>query len=419
MLDELPVGGTRTLSRRSTRLDDVYPPAQSRDGRVVRPEASPDGGSSRTNRAIYANPSSQERLFHKALADAARDVRMLAAVTPTNLESERRRLLRELESSNTPVPRFVYAPAPRTELRRALEAMLREVSSFVRDDLLEVYRARIEELDLEAQLAEAAGTRPLGEHARARFVEKDVTLRTQASALAAEWLKIPPPPSRVARRVMSDADDPDSLLSEMRRQIGALRLPFRVEVSESLSSRAAAGERTIWVCKGRPLTTAETGRTVVHEIFGHALPRARSTHQVPIFSIGTARGADDQEGLALLAEERAGLLDDARRRELAARHWAAERMGAGASFGDLVLPLVFDYGLSKDAALGIAERAFRGSDGQGAGIGRERVYIGAWFKLRAHLARRPFDEEVLASGQVALSAVGSLSAAFRTPRCLA
>jgi hypothetical protein len=394
----------------------VYPPAQSRDGRLVPPDASRDGDSSRTNLTIYANPSSQERLFQKALADAARDVRMLAAVTPTNLESERRRLLRELESGNTPVPRFVYAPAPRTALRRALEAMLREVSSFVRDELLEeVYRARIEELDLEAQLAEAAGTRPIGEHAHARFGEKDVALRTQASDLAAEWLKIPPPPSPVARRVMSDADDPDSLLSEMRRQIGALRLPFRVEVSESLSSRAAAGERTIWVCKGRPLTTAETGRTVVHEIFGHALPRARATHQVPIFSIGTARGADDQEGLALLAEERAGLLDDARRRELAARHWATERMGAGASFGDLVLPLVFDYGLSKDAALGIAERAFRGSDGQGAGIGRERVYIGAWFKLRAHLARRPFDEEVLASGQVALSAVGALSAAFRTP----
>ena len=349
---------------------------------------------------------------------------MLAAVTPTNLESERRRLLRELERGDTPVPRFVYAPAPRTELRRTVEVMLREVSSVVGGELLEVYRARIEELDLEAQLAEAAGTRPIAEHARARFGEKDVALRTQASDLAAEWLKIPPPrrsssPSSTARRIMSDANDPDSLLSEMRRQIGVLRLPFHVEVGESLSCRAAAGERTIWVCKGRPLTTAETGRTVVHEIFGHALPRARATHQVPIFSIGTARGADDQEGLALLAEERAGLLDDARRRELAARHWAAERMAAGASFGDLVLPLVFDYGLSKDAALGVAERAFRGSDGKGAGIGRERVYIGAWLKLRAHLAQRPFDEEVLASGQVALSAVGALSAVFRTPRCLA
>jgi hypothetical protein len=299
--------------------------------------------------------------------------------------------------------------------------MLREVSSFVRDELLEeVYRARIEELDLEAQLAEAAGTRPISEHARARFGEKDVVLRTQASDLAAEWLKIPPPrrssPSPMARRVMSDADDPESLLSEMRREIGAFGLPFRVEVSESLSSRAAAGERTIWVCKGRPLTTDETHRTVVHEIFGHALPRTRATHQVPIFSIGTARGADDQEGLALLAEERAGLLDDARRRELAARHWAVERMEAGASFGDLVLPLVFDYGLSRDAALGVAERAFRGSDGQGGGIGRERVYLGAWLKLRAHLARRPLDEEVLASGQVSLPAVRALSPVLRASR---
>jgi hypothetical protein len=368
-------------------------------------------------------PSSESRVplasrasLERALERAARDVRMLAAVTPANLKGERARLLSALERGHAPLPRFVYAPVARTELRRALEVMARMIPSVVGGELGEVYRARVEELDLEAQIAEASGTHRVGELAHARFGERDGALRAEAVDLANGWLRIPPSPAASSPRApshISDADDPESLLSQMRRRIGIERLPFRVEVNESLSSRAATGERTIWVCKGRLLTKDETRRAVVHEIFGHASPRARATRQIPIFSIGTARGADDQEGLALLVEERAGLLDESRRLELAARHWAVERMGAGASFADVALPLVSDYGFSNGAALGVAERAFRGSDGQGAGLGRERVYIGAWLRVHARLARCPCDEDVLASGQVAVDAVDALSALHR------
>jgi hypothetical protein len=352
--------------------------------------------------------SSARAAFDRAFARAVREVRLLAAVTPANLATEQARLARELERGREAVPFYAYAPAMRTELRRTLEALSRRVSEVVARPLGDLYRARIEELDLEARIAEAAGTARLGRLARTRFEEKDAKVSAEAKARAREWLRIPAPRPRA--RIPSDASHPESLLSEMRRAVGEARLPFKIVVSEILSSRAATGERTIWVAKGRLLTKNETRRTVAHEVDGHAQPRARAASKPPIFAIGTAHGTDDQEGFALCIEEREGWLDDGRRRELAARHWVVEAMSEGAGFAEVTRSLVNDHGFAGEVALGMAHRAFRGSNGTAAGLGRESVYLGAWLRVRAHLASKPNHEETLASGQVALGAIGVLEA---------
>lgn len=363
---------------------------------------------------MFARPAAREirtdrsatRELDRALATAAHEVRLLAAVTPENLGEQRARLSRGLGRGALASPRFSYARTERTEVRRALDAIARSVEGRFHPALEAVYRARIDELALEARIAEAAGTPGLGELARRRFIEKDGEVLRRARRCAAEWLKIPREPASACTR--SDADEPGSLLSMMRREVGARRLPFAVETSASLLSRAATGERTIWVSVGKLVTEEEARRTVVHEIEGHAMPRMRAAKKRPIFSIGTARGADDQEGFALLVEERARAMGPARRRELAARHWAVERMFAGAGFVDVARDLVFDHGLSTQGALDVTERAFRGSDGERPGLGREHVYICAWLRVSAHLARRPEDEAVLASGQVSVLAIDAL-----------
>jgi hypothetical protein len=356
-----------------------------------------------------ATPPSGVGDLDRALARAAREVRLLAAMTPQNLLEQRARLARDLGRGVPATPRFSYARADHTELRRALDAMARRVRRVVEPPLAEVYLARIEELSLEARMAEAAGTPGLGDLARSRFAEGDSKSAVRASELAAEWLRLPSQIPADAR-TRSDADVPGSLLSMMRREVGARRLPFAVETSATLLSRAATGERTIWVSRGKLLTEEEGRRTVLHEIEGHALPRARAASRRPIFSIGTARGADDQEGLALRVEERGGVMGPGRRRELGARHWAVERMSAGADFSDVARALVREHAMAPENALEVTERAFRGSDGRNPGLGRERVYIGAWLRVSGHLALRPADEVVLASGQVAVRWIEALPA---------
>ena len=113
---------------------------------------------------------------------------------------------------------------------------------------------------------------------------------------------------------------------------------------------------------------------------------------------------DDQEGRALLLEERAGFLEGRRRRTLAFRHRAVEWMADGATFADVAARLTTDHGVTALEAVLIAERAFRGGDGARPGLGRERIYLQSLVRVRAHLEGRPEDEAMLASGQISIDA---------------
>ncbi len=235
----------------------------------------------------------------------------------------------------------------------------------------------------------------------------------EAAELCARWLaeEPEPQPGEDSALIATDSEDPRSLLSQMRAAVGALRLPFSVVTRTALAPLAATGERVILVAAGRPLREKDAARTVLHEVEGHACPRARAAGaRVALFRAGTARGCDDQEGRALLLEDRAGLLGHGRRRHLALRHRAVQAMLDGATFHDVARMLVDGHDLDPADAVLISERAFRGGDGIRPGLGRERVYLESLVRVRRHLANRPQDEEVLACGQVAVEACEALRA---------
>src|ERR1700733_10500890 len=181
----------------------------------------------------------------RALARAVHEVRLLAAVTPVNLQAERVRLAVELERGEAALPRFVYAPSARTDLRRALDAMAEALSGEVDAPLETLYRERIEELSLEARIAESVGLASLGTLASARFSMDDPAISVRCRAIAADWLRIPARPS--GPTILSDSEQSGSLLREMQREIGLLRLPFAVRTSPALLSLAATGDTTLWI----------------------------------------------------------------------------------------------------------------------------------------------------------------------------
>jgi hypothetical protein len=203
----------------------------------------------------------------------------------------------------------------------------------------------------------------------------------------------------------------------MREEVSRLGLPFAVVAQPSLSALAATGERHILIAAGRRVTREDVERTVMHEIEAHAIPRTRAAQaRLAIFQIGTAHGIDDQEGLAIVLEERGNYLGPKRKRELAARHLAVEAMDGGARFPENVQALVKEHGLlARDAVL-VAERVYRGGDGTTPGLGRERVYLEAFLRVRGHLAKKPTDEGILASGQVSVDAVPVLASFVRKAR---
>jgi hypothetical protein len=345
----------------------------------------------------------------RLLVRAAREVRVLATLTPLDARRERARLARELCSGTPTRPRWSYAPVCHDALRRALDQAEAELArGLSQDPLGSLYLGRIRELSLEAAICEAAGSPALGPLARRRYEPGNADEGLAASHLSSTWIaEAPATPEGSPLR--SDSPHPSSLLSRMQAAVGAHRLPFAVVAAPSLAPLAATGEGAVLVAAGRMVHEEDAIRTVLHEIEGHARPRARAMGaKIALFRTGTGRGIDDQEGRALLLEQRAGLLTARRRRQLAARYKAVEGMLDGGTFSDVAFSLVRSHGLEPEEAVVVSERAFRGGDGVSAGLGRERVYIESFVRVCNHLAAHPEDEDVLAEGQIAVDAASAL-----------
>jgi hypothetical protein len=371
----------------------------------------------------------------RLLIEAVRSVRLLGSVVPRNAPQERARIIAALEAGQPVNPRWTYARTDHTLLRKALaragQSLAAEPHPFA-----QLYAARARELEVEAALASEAGTAVLGALARARFRSLSPQAAGEATILARKWIAeghealaagdglsgASASASASGRApeeelLPSDAPVPGSLLTRMREEVGRLALPFAVVVQPSLSALAATGERHILIAAGRMTRHEDVERTVMHEIEAHAIPRTRAAQaRLAIFQIGTARGIDDQEGLALVLEGRGNFLSPRRKRELAARHLAVEAMDGGATFADALSALVKEHGLTVADAVLVAERAFRGGDGTSPGLGRERIYLEAFLRVGEHLAKKPTDEGILTSGQVSLDAIPVLGPLVRKGR---
>lgn len=358
----------------------------------------------------------------RALVDAERRVRLLGATQATNAEAERVRLLEALARGGPARPRWTHAPPSPAlaDLGRGLAALVASLDRLAGDHgEAAALRARAEELDLERRLVEAVGRPPFGALAAQRFPapEGAAAAAVRAEAEARLALEVPAEAADAARpAVRSDGDEPGSLLSSLRRAVGAARLPFAVVVESRLSALAATSERHVLVAAGRWLSPDDVARTVLHEVEGHVRPRVRAAAVgTPILTAGTARGVDDQEGYALWLEERAGLARATRRRELGSRWLAVDAMRAGADAADVLALLVREHGLPAELAVRTTERIFRGSDGRAPGLGRERVYLEALLRVNEHLAAHPADAALLGSGAVGVAFLDVVRAGRTTP----
>lgn len=333
------------------------------------------------------------------LAKLGREIQLIARVTPKNAEAELVRLVAAFDRGEACLPRWEHASHDVSALEEALLSALAALRG-IQDPLAPLVRGRLEEMRLEAAMVASVGSPAFARFAAQRYAPVAVAVTVTVTVAVPDSDSA----SDSEPRIPSDSAHPSSLLSQVRALVGAHRAPFAVRPTSTLQALAATGERTVYIARGRALTERDARRVAVHEVLGHVLPRVRAESAHPIFTLGTARGTDDQEGLALLHEERAGLLDAPRRAELGRRHLAAHAMRQGADFVEVVGELRHT-GAELEHALRIAARVFRGSDGTFPGLGRESVYLPALACVRAHLASRPRDEAILGCGRIATEAL--------------
>lgn len=341
------------------------------------------------------------RGLERLLAGAERVTSLLERCRPTNAAAETERVAAAWEAGQFATPVFCYAPRP--DLAPALRALEAVVSALQDGDPWEfLYRARACELLHEARIVEAIGSDAFLARAAERFpvdVSPDGRL---ADSIADAWASLSP--ESVGLRIVSDDPaDPRSLVNQIGALAGALRLPIRLSGSPDMACAAATGDGLIVVRTGVSHTVDAARRIALHEIYAHALPRARAkAESIGLFAVGTAGSADDEEGRALLIEERHGLLDDARRRELAVRHIAARAVRRAADFVETVRHLR-ERGVPAREGVFVAARAYRGG-----GLARELVYLPALFRVRAAFTSDPGLEAWCERGRVSVAAARAL-----------
>jgi hypothetical protein len=319
------------------------------------------------------------RVGRARIAALAPKVALLSAVTPENFVHECQRLAAGLRRGSFERPKFVYPDRDDLDTERAELFSLAEALSRVGHTGL----ARVAgELLLEAEMVSARETKQFHRLAAKRF-------RPEPSEdEAAEALAGPLPDDIAPTHLSDDKIDPLSLLSAVRAEVGRLFLPVRVTTSARLAALAAVAGTTIVVAEGRRTTAREARRTALHEVHGHVVPalsRARREREASLperallagEDLALATQVDAEEGRALVLEDDAGFLDEARLRDLGLRHLAARWAHEGAELLDVVRGLE-GFGLSVERAVFMAARACRAG-----GLGRERVYLPAYFRERS------------------------------------
>jgi hypothetical protein len=337
----------------------------------------------------------------RLLAAVERKTALLERCRPVNAASETERVAERWVSGEFVAPDFRYRPRPElAPALRALEVVVTELSD--QDPLESLYRSRARELFQEASVADAIGTPDFASRAALRFPIDCSADGIRADDVADAWVSLSPVVGG-ERIVSDDAGDPRSLVRQIGLLTGTLRLPVRISTSRDMACAAATGDGCIVVRTGVSHSVDAGRRIALHEVYAHALPRARAVREsIGLFAVGTAQASDDEEGRAVLIEERHTLLDDARRRELASRHIAATSVREGADFVGTVRGLV-DRGIAVRDAVFVAARVHRGG-----GLARELVYLPAFFRVKRAFAEEPLLEAWFERGRLSVAAARSL-----------
>jgi hypothetical protein len=339
------------------------------------------------------------------LKQSEASIALLDRVRPLNWAAELSRLTRGFETGARLTPQLAYAAAPDlTELRRELTTLATQLSAS-QDVEQQLLGARARELELEARLAERVGADEFRALAAERFpLPADPVSAHQFS----EQLLTTPPGAATQENsanihVSDDRRDPESLWSQVSRRLSDARFGVRIEIVVGLVSLAAVADGAVRIRAGARLSAEVARRIALHEVEGHVRPRAAGQLLGGVFAAGSAAASEDEEGRAILLEERAGLLDAHRRAELARRYLAAESVRDGAGFWDTVTLLGL-RGASAAAAIELSCRVHRGG-----GLARELIYLTGYRRVAETLARRPELEEIQKSGRVSLAAAALLA----------
>ena len=300
----------------------------------------------------------------------------LLAVTPINAEAARA-AFRAADCGRA--PRLLYRP-----LTVAVDVAKRRLFSIPFDDLedpllYELFRQKQQELDLMLTMIAARDTPQFRDASRVLYGSVEPGLLAAAKAILA---------ATPARPSADEPVDCHHLRRAAHRMIGdyrgaGMRFPARVSLRSDLPAGLMVSGARLLISRSTAMPRRRVEALLSHEVGVHLFTYfAGDAQGLRVFRSGLAGYDGLQEGLAVLAEYRAGGMTAARLRLVAARVVGCAAMLDGAAFPETFRLLRREQGLPEAGAFDVALRVHRSG-----GLAKDAIYLRGLLAVLEHLRR--------------------------------
>lgn len=301
----------------------------------------------------------------------------LLAVTPINSDAA----WFEFEAGGFErAPKFLYRP-----LTVEVDAEKRKLFSVAFDGfedpvLLDLYREKQQELDLQLSMLTARETPRFVELGRALYGSVEPVLLGMARNILT---------TTGASEEADDREESADCYCLERKAIAMIDSYHRryagfeatVQLRDDLPAGLMVSGACLFISRSTKMSPRRVEALLSHEIGVHLLTYFNGSAQgLHVFRSGLAGYEGIQEGLAVFAEYLVGGMTSTRLRLIAARVVACAAMLEGASFQETFLSLVREQGFAQKSAFNLTLRLYRGG-----GLAKDAIYLRGLLELLSHL----------------------------------
>ncbi|MDF2155219.1 flavohemoglobin expression-modulating QEGLA motif protein [Vibrio sp. CAU 1672] len=313
----------------------------------------------------------------KALYKLARKVETLKYVTPTNLTAERKRF-NAAPSRYQPNYRYRQLPLHANEFKHQLYRL--PIEQIADPDMRQLYSDMVNKLGEKIDLLTSVGQETfLYNSLRYHGRPAACSIKNAQFLLYAKTL----PEQRGADH---NAEQAKALMADAAKQWG---MKCKVTLNASLAARAMVSSNppTLFVNSTGTFSQAEIQRLIQHELGVHMATTFNARMQpLNVFRLGLPGSTITQEGMAIMAEYKAGFMSHERLQVLATRVLAVDSMLKEQNFYNTYCYLYEELGLDKDSAFTTTTRVYRGG-----GFTKDHLYLDGFLHMLQLETQRSLD----------------------------
>jgi len=313
----------------------------------------------------------------RALYRLARKVETLKYVNPTNLNTERRRF-NAAPSRYKPNYRYRQLPIHANDFKYQLYRL--PIDNIADPDMRQLYSDMVNKLGEKVDLLTSVG--------QESFLYNSLRYHGRPNAKAikdAEFLLY----AKTLPEQHGETYNADQTVSLMKEAARRWDMQCRVAPIKSLAARAmvTSNPPTLFVNAKASFCQSEIDRLIQHELGVHMATTFNARMQpLNIFRLGLPGSTITQEGMAIMAEYKAGFMSHERLKVLATRVLAVESMLKEQNFYMTYSYLVDELGIDKESAFTTTTRVYRGG-----GFTKDHLYLAGFIQMSRIGMQRSLD----------------------------